>query len=76
MALARTPQCLASLWHAIGFVALLWLGGASAMVVPMVSAADTSAVLSQEVPVHPQATAFVLKISMTRRLSIVFHGRR
>jgi hypothetical protein len=31
------------------------------MVVPMVSAADTSAVLSQEVPVHPQATAFVLK---------------
>ena len=61
MALARTPQCLASLWHAIGFVALLWLGGASAMVVPMVSAADTSAVLSQEVPVHPQATAFVLK---------------
>ena len=61
MALAKTQRCLSSLWRATGLVTLLGLGGTSPMVVPMVSVAETSAVLSQEASVHPQATAFVLK---------------
>src|SRR5689334_7111144 len=61
MALASTQQCLVLLWPATGLVALLCLGSASAIAAPMVAVAKTSAVLSQEVSVPPQATAFVLK---------------
>ena len=72
MALAKTQQCLASLWHATGLVTLLGLSGTSVMVVPLVSVAETSAVLSQETSVHPQATAFVLKDQYDNRLVYSF----
>lgn len=60
MALARMRQCLASLWHVTGLVALLRLCCESALV-PVAAAGDTSLVLSQEVSVHPPATEFALK---------------
>lgn len=74
MVLARTRQCLGALRQATGLVALLCLGGVSAMVLPMVSATETSAVFSQEALVPPQAAAFVLKDQYDNTL--VYHFPR
>ncbi len=49
------------LGHVIGLVTVLHLCGGGYRMVSVVAAADTSAVISQEARVHPQATEFTLK---------------